>query len=317
MTAITSPVTFAQTQGDLGYAYVFGEQEIRRELAESLNLVGLGLVQLVGNVANTGSDVIRIDRIGGIGYAEAMATMGTEIAPITLTGLTTGYDTVTVARHGLAKSDSYSNQIQGRRLEAKIAGMRQQVVPSWIKTMRQKVATAGAGITDVVGTSGALWTFDDELDLIAYFNETEGFQGDAITLRHPEQFTQLRESIRNEPNFQFPDITLALQGLKAGGGFADWLGLRNHASFDVTASGGDHQGFAYAPGAIGWAVGSTENVEVENAATTMFIGEFGLVIETKSDGNIATSRFDANAWFGVGTCDPSVAPQVRIRSLNT
>lgn len=317
MTVISPPATHAQVKADLGFAYIFAQQEIRRELADMLNVLQLGIVPLVGDAAGTGSDTIRVTRIGGVGWSEAMATLSGEIDPITVTGFTTGFDIVAVARHGMAKTESYTAQILGREPAAMLAGLKSVLPNSWLKTFRQKVAIAGAGFTDTVGVSGAVWTFDDELDAVAYFNETEGFEGTAVTMRHPEQYTQLRESVRNEPNFQFPEITVALQSLMPGGGFMDWLGFRNFSTHDITDSGGDHQGLAFVPGAIGWAVASTLNVTVEDPDQALYIPDFGLVCEWKSTGNTATARWDANAYFGVATADPSVAPQTRLISLNT
>ena len=317
MAVIAAPATYAQITTDLGFAYVFAEQEIRREIADMLNVLQMGVVPLVGDAAGSGSDTIRVTRYGGVGWQESMATMVSETAPITPTGFTTGFDTVAIARHGLAKEESYTAQILGREPAVMLDGLKSLIPESWLKTFRQKVATAGASFADTVGNTGVVWTFDDELDLVAYFHETEGFEGDAVTMRHPEQYTQLRESIRNEPNFQFPEITAALQGLRPGGSFVDFLGFRNFATHDVTNSGGDHQGFAFAPGAIGWAVAGTMNVKVEDPDQALMIPEFGLVCEWNSSGDVATAKWDANAYFGVATADPSVAPQTRIISLNT
>ena len=316
MAIITPPATHGQITVDLGLPYIFAAQEIRRELADRLNLLQLGVVPLVGDAAGSGSDTIRVTRIGGVGWSEAMATLAGENDAITPTGFTTGYDTVTIARHGLAKSESYTAQILGREPAAKLAGLKSVIPNSWLKTFRQKVAVAGAGFSDTVGGSGSVWTFDDELDAVAYFNETEGFDGVAVTMRHPEQFTQLRESVRNEPNFQFPEITVALQSLP-GGAFMDWLGFRNFSTHDITEAGGDHQGFAFVPGAIGWAVASTMGVQVEDPDQALMIPDFGLVCESNTTGNTATAQWDANAYFGVATADPSVAPQTRLISVNT
>jgi len=316
MTTITPPATHAQLVTDLGFAYVFAEEAIRREIAERLDLLQLGVIPLVGDLAGSGSDTVRVTRIGAVGWAEAMATMGSETAAITATGFTTGFDVVTIARHGLSKEESYTAQILGREGMAMLEALKGLIPESWLKTFRQKVATAMAGFTGTVGNTGLAWTFDDELDLVAFFHETEGFEGEAVTIRHPEQYTDLRASIRNEPNFQFPEISQALQGLRPGGGAVDFLGFRNFASFDVTASGGDHQGGAFAPGAIGWAVASTAPVQVEDPDQAMVIPSIGLVCERKSTGNTATAQWDANAYFGVASADPTIAPQVRLISVD-
>ncbi len=316
MATITPPATFAQVQADLGFAYVFASEDIRREIAERLDVLAIGVIPLVGDLQGSGSDVVRVTRIGGIGWQEAFETHTGETDATTATGFRTGFDTVTIARHGLAKEESYTNQILGREPAAMLESLKGVIPESWMKTMRQKVMAAGAGFTGAVGNTGLPWTFDDELALVAFFHETEGFDGNVVSFRHPEQYTDLRASIRVEPNFQFPEVTSALQGLRPGGGAVDFLGFRNFASFDITDSGGDHQGFAMTPGAIGWAVASTVPVRVEDPDMALVIPEFGLICEWKSTGRTATAQWDANSYFGVGTADPSVAPQTRIISVN-
>ena len=316
MTAITAPATFAQVKVDLGLAFVFAAQEIRMELAEQLNLLQLGIIPLVGDLAGSGSDIVRVTRLGGVGWQEAFETHTGELDATTPTGFRTGFDTIAIARHGLAKSESYTNQILGREPAAMLSALKGHLVPSWLKTFRQKAAVVGAGFTGSGGGTGTPWYFDDELAAVAFFHETEGFEGLAITMRHPEQYTDLRAAIRVEPNFQFPEITIALQGLRPGGGAVDFLGFRNFASFDVTQSGGDHIGFAFAPGAIGWAVASTAPVVVEDPDMAMVVPELGLICEWKSTGNTAKAQWDANAYFGLGAADPLVAPQTKLISVD-
>lgn len=316
MATHTPPVLFSSTDGDVGYPFIYAEQEIRAEIADMLDVLQIGVIPLVGDLAGAGSDTVRVTRIGGVGWQLPFATMASEVAAITPSGFRTGFDVVTIARHGLAMQESYTNQILSREAAVLLEDLKARIPASWMKTFRQKVAAAGAGFTGAVGTTGTAWTFDDELALVATFHETEGFAGEAITMRHPEQYSDLRQSIRVEPNFQFPEITQALQGLSPAGGAVDFLGFRNFATFDITDSAGDHQGFAMAPGAIGWAVASTLGVKVEDPDRALFVPEFGLVCEQKTDGNVATGQWDANAYFGVATADPSVAPQTRIISIN-
>lgn len=83
MAIITPPATHGQITVDLGLPYIFAAQEIRRELADRLNLLQLGVVPLVGDAAGSGSDTIRVTRIGGVGWSEAMATLAGENDAIT------------------------------------------------------------------------------------------------------------------------------------------------------------------------------------------------------------------------------------------
>jgi len=317
MTTISPVNTHGQFEGDVGFSYVFAAEAIRLEIAERLDPISESLAVLYGDLTASGSDVLRITRYGGVGFHEAMTAMSTETEPIVASGLTTNFDTITLGRYGLAKEESYQAKILSREGMINIDALAQLVGPSWLKTLRQQVASTGAGITGVTGTSGTAWTFDDELDLVAYYHETEGFDGGVIAVRHPEQFTDLRGSLRTEPNYQFPEITSAIQELRgAGGALPTFLGIMNYSSFDVTSSGGDHQGFSYVRGGIGWVRASTLPVTVEDPDRAIVVPEFGLIIEFKSSGNVATARFDANAWFGTGLLDPTLFPQRRIRSIN-
>lgn len=316
MATYTAPTKFADTKSELGYAYVFAAEGIREEISDRLDVLRIGLVRLEGDLVGSGSDVVRITRYGGLGYAEAMATMANETADITASGWTSGTDSLTIARHGLAKEESYTNQILSEPGEH--VGLRQMAAlcpMSWLKTLRQKMCTAGAGISDSIGSATAAWSFDDELDMLRAFEETEGFDGNLVAVRHPEQLSDLRASLRNEPAYQFPEAMSALQSVRPNSAPFDFLGVRNWATFDVTASGGAHQGFAYVPGAIGWVVASTIPVRTQDP-DAIFIPEYGLVLEHSSVGKSATARWDANAYFGVGLLDKSLFPQQKLVSID-
>lgn len=316
MTTLAPPIQFGDAQADLGFAYVFAGQGILQELQEKLNVLELGMMTLYGDLGGSGSDVVRITRMTGAGWAEAFQTMTSETDPIVATGIATDFDTLTIARHGLAKEETYQQAILGREKGVSLEALKAMVPASWLKTLRQKMAVAGSGIAASTGSVATAWSFDDELDAVAAFHETEGFEGLVITMRHPEQFTNLRESLRNEPAYQTPEVMNEIQALRPNGGSFNFLGFKNTASFDVVQSSGGHQGFAYAPGALGWIVANTTPIRVANPATAMYIPQFGMVIEDKSDGKQATGRYDANSWFGVGVLDPTVFPQRRLLSVD-
>ena len=317
MATYTAPTVFSDTKTELGYSYVFAAERIREEIADRLDVLRIGLVRLEGDLVGSGSDTVRITRYGALGYAEAMATMANETQAITASGWTSGFDSLTIARHGLAKEESYTNQILSAPDEH--IGLRQMAAlapMSWLKTLRQKMCTAGAGITASTGSATAAWSFDDELDMLRAFEETEGFNGDLVAVRHPEALSDLRASLRNEPAYQFPEAMSALQSVRPNAAPFEFLGVRNWATFDVTTSGGAHQGFAYVPGAIGYVTASSVPVTVENPDEAMYIPEYGLVLEHSSTGSTATARWDANAYFGVGLLAASLFPQRKLVSIN-
>ncbi len=316
MTVVLPPNSFSQAQADLGFDYVFAEEDIRQEINEKVSV--LQMMPLLGDLMGTGSDTVRITRFGAVGFAEEMQSLASETDAIVPTGFTQGVDQAVIARFGLSKEETYQGGILNRDEGVSLDRLVSLVPNSVQKTLRVLMLTSATGITDVVGDTGTPWTFDDEINLITNFNETEGFEGNVQAWRHPEQFSDLAASLRNEPAYQDPAVMSAIQGLKPNGGEFSFLNIENHASHDVQTSGGDHIGAAYAPGAIGWVRASTMPLvgRVRDPTRAIFIPDLGLVIEWDSNGTIATARFVANGWFGTTLLDKSLFPQFRLRSVN-
>lgn len=315
-TTVVAPGSFDQAQSDLGFAYVFAQEQIRQEINEKVEV--LGMMPLLGDLVGTGSDVVRLTRFGGVGFAEQMTAMTSETEGIIPTGWTTDFDTATIARYGLSKEETYQGTILNRAEGVNLDNLVALVPASVQKTLRVLMLTSATGITNVQGTTATAWTFDDEINLVTYFNEIEGFEGMVDTWRQPEQFSDLAASLRNEPAYQEPGVMSSIQGLKPNGAAFSFLGFENHASHDVQASGGDHIGAAFVRGAIGWVRASTMPLQgrVRDPSRAIFVPDLGLVIEWDSASNSATAKFVANAWFGTTLLDSSLFPQSRIRSIN-
>lgn len=323
-TTVVAPATHAQTETDLGHAYVYAEQRLDAALTEQLDVFGAGLVVGVGDLSGTGSDTVRVGNYSGIGSGETFQPLG-ETEVMTATGFAVSNDTLTIGRYGLAKEQSYQDAMLQTPAAREIFALDRlvQLVPaSWLATLRDLWATQIGTFSNVIGDSGLPWTYDDELELVAYFRETEGYDpmvhGKPVTGRAPEQLTQLRNSLRNEPGLQgSADLMQKLMdlGTAAGGGF-DFLGLRNIGSHAVGTSGGDHIGGAYIPGAVAYITASTAPVPVQDPARSIILPQFGIVIEGRSNPDGAHARFSANAWLGMGNRAATVFPQTRIRSVN-
>lgn len=320
MPVIVSPGSHAQTYPTLGHAYVFAAEAIRQKIVERLNVLQAGLAFGVGQLAGSGSDTVRLPYFGGVGFAEELQAMTGESDAIVPSGWDTGYDEVTLGRYGLAKEQTYQDQILQTAEAIGLSDLEAMVPDSYLATVRSSLATVASTFASGAGAAAAAWTMDDELELVSLFHETEGFTASMrpVTMRHPEQFTDLRLSIRNEPAFQGDSALMqALLGLATDDqGAFNFLGFRNFSSHAVPTSGGGHVGGAYIPGAIGLVTANTLPIEVENPAKTVFIPDLGIVIERKSTGEIATARFAANAWFGLAKASADVFPQFKITSIN-
>lgn len=322
MPTIIPASSFAQTQDTVGQEYVFAGEDIRQEIVEKIDVLADGLVMGVGDLEASGSDTVRVTRYGGIGFAEEMDAMGSETELIVPSGFTIGSDSVALGRHGIAKEETFTSQILSRAEAMGIERMVQHVPASFLKTLRVDVAEAGSTFSSGAGTTGLAWTYDDEIELCALFNETAGFadaarqQGGVVSLRHPEQYTDLAQSLRNEPALQGrADELFSLLGIQSSEAF-EFQGIRNYRSHDVPTSGGDHVGCAYVPGAIAWVVASTMRVTPQNPETTIWIPEFGIIITRSSTGEIATVKFAANAYFGVAKLSAALFPQFKVTSIN-
>jgi len=318
MTTISSPVTQAQTVGDWGYSAAFLQPILLQELAERTNVLDAGLIVTLDGVSGSGSNTVRRRQVGGLGYATRMDSMATETSPGTASGFTSTYSDVTIGRYHLAYEESAQRAIVAAdpvTLDF-IAG---QMVNSWVATLRYLMCTSATGISTAKGTSGQALDTDDWFGLIAAFNETAGFEGQAVAMLHPEQVTDLQTSLRSYTGFQFPEQVQAQQawgsalGMGMGG---QLLGINVYKSVDVQASGGNHVGFAFAPGAFGWAPGDTARVNVPLGADPVAIGQYGLLLTKSFNGSTSVNRVDGNAFLGVGRVNAAVLPQFRVLSVN-
>lgn len=324
-TTVTSPVTHAQTQGETGHSFVFARMAIMRKLTEMMSALDLGLATMYGDLAGRGSDTVRITHVDGIGYAESFTTLGGETDAVPMSGVILDHDEMSIARHGLGKEMSYQEQIlNAGRPEAVDLEMLVGMVPeSWLRTLMAKIAATGATITGVTGTSGAVWSVDNEIALRTAFKSTEG-AGDypILTLRHPTQFEQLRAGLRTESALleaaAFQQFQAFGSGLgRPGAGLDNFLGFNNFESFRVTNDGTDFQGFAWNQGKIGWVVANTSPIRPANPAGAIYVPQYGLIIEQAGTTEQGKSSFVGQTFFGTGLLGDTVRYGRRIRSRNS
>ena len=124
MAAIAPPALAGAVNTEVGFTHTFAQIAIQRRLEDALNVEAAGLVRLVGDAAGSGSDVIRVTNIGGIGFNLPMAALASETAAITPSPFDLGYSTVTIADYGLAFEESYKAQILGREPAAMLDALR-------------------------------------------------------------------------------------------------------------------------------------------------------------------------------------------------
>jgi len=324
-TTQTAPFQHANLETDLGYAYVFSQAAMLLELQDRLNVLGLGVVPLMGDLASSGSDVLRVTDYGGMGWSLPMAALATETTAVTPSTAISGYESITCGTYGVSHSATYAAQGFARPEAAGLSldALIQQVPASFLATFRANVATAGATIVPNVGAATTTLSVDDWLDLATTFSTALGSKR-PIALLHPTPFDELKRSFRNEPALQNSAQELAaLMGVQTGDdgsvaqSFANFLGMGIdvHITDAVTDTGGAYQSFAFSPGGIGWARCSTQPIKTANPGSTMYIPEFGLLIEELSEGGSTNTRqYKALAFFGVALGSARVYTHSRILS---
>lgn len=317
MAVLNSPLLAADAESSIGRSYQYLPGMIRQQLAERFDVAAGGLIVSVGDVAGSGSDTVRTRRATGYGWSKAMASLASETQAIAASPVTVGVDDITIGRQGLAFSESFQHAIQDDAM-LQIDDLAGYMVDSYLATLRSLLCTTGATFSTNSADPAATLDVNDWIALRADFEETAGFDGRAVAVLHPVQVAHLRSSIRSETALQYPESFELYQRMQAEAGFRfTFLGIDIYASQDVSLSGGDYYGFAYQPGAIAYATGSTAQMGDLSDANPILVPEWGIVVTRKTDGQSATKRVDANAFVGVGKLDPTLFAQFLIRSNAT
>jgi hypothetical protein len=318
MATISPPALASAVNNEVGFAYTFAQIAIERRLQDALNVEAAGLVRLVGDAAGSGSDVIRVTNIGGIGYNLAMSALASETAAITPSPFDLGYSTVTIADYGLAFEESYKAQILGREPAAMLDALVQTMPESFLRTLRDLTATTIAGFSTSVGSSGAALDMDHLLDLLAAFRENPG-AGQPVVMLHPKQVSDLVDSIRSETTLSLSVSEFGgVQGLQGGAqtirNFAG-LGIDINMSTSITESGGDKIGGGYSAGGIGYAVGSTAGVRARGI-DAIRIPEFGTIVTFPSSSSTnGKETAEARSFLGVAAGSSDVFVQRKVISV--
>ncbi|MGA0311972.1 MAG: hypothetical protein ACO3N4_02785 [Ilumatobacteraceae bacterium] len=317
MASISPPALASAVNNEVGFAYTFAQIAIQRRLEDALNVQAAGLVRLVGDAAGSGSDVIRVTNIGGIGFNLAMSALASETAAITPSPFDLGYSTVTIADYGLAFEESYKAQILGREPAAMLDALVQTMPESFLRTLRDLTATTVAGFSTLIGSSGTALTMDNALDLLAAFRENPG-SGQPVVMLHPKQVSDLVDSIRSETTLSLSVSEFGgLQGLQGGAqtirNFAG-LGFDISMSTSITDDTTDYFGGAYSAGGVGYAVGSTAGVRARGI-DAIRIPEFGTIVTFPSSSSTnGKETAEARSFLGVAAGSSDVFVQRKVIS---
>jgi hypothetical protein len=315
----TPPISHSGVESTVGFSYVFAAKDIDIAMSDALDVMGLGLVRLVGGFEGSGSDTMRVEYIDGVGFDLAMTAVASETDSITPSAPTLGYTEVALAQYGLGFSDTYKQQLLSRQPAALVDYLVATIPQSWTATLRSLVCTAGSTFATGVGAATTSLSIDDLLDLAAARRNTSGARIPIVTL-HGTQINQAIESARQEPAYQSSAAQfLANTAMQEGAIYPNFLGLGFTVAHtnDVVNSGGGYVGFASAPGGIGWAGADPSRIKAAGM-NPIKVPDKGLLIEEITDGAGQSIRqVNARAFLGVAIGDPLVFFQRKVTSINT
>lgn len=308
---VNPPIQHANTFGTLGFAYVFAQEEILLELQDQLDVHGMGVVALRGDLMGTGSDTLRVTDFGNVGWSLPFAALATETDTVAPSPIDIGFETVTIGQFGLSHSETYKEQVLTREQAITLDKLKARVPQSWLRTFRDRVALTGSGIVTAVGAAATTLSVDDHLDLASAYKINLGNRRPSAMI-DGTQFDQLSRNYRNEPAFtnsaaEFAAILGVQTGLLPNADTVTQthpnyagMGIDLALTDSIVQSGGARQGFAFPPGGIGWAVANTSPIRPTNVTGAVYVPDFGLFIEELTDGAGQTTRqYRATTFFGV------------------
>lgn len=263
------------TLGNLRLAAMI-ENEVRAILADQASIRNSGALLFAGDVAGIGSKVMRM-RYANWGAATPFATAsdGGEVSEATLTPSTVD---ITVGRSALRYDISDLAAMTGLGMDIDPFSLAQKMAMSAEARINGIITATFAAASNAVGTSGVDMSVDDFYDAMFQL-ESESNNGEFYCILHPQQLSDLRDSLRSESNnaLAFSPATEDMLAIKGQGFAGRFGGVDIFKSSYVTESGGDKIGAMMSRGGIAYAVGTPRplagaGVEIRPAGTPVVIG---------------------------------------------
>jgi hypothetical protein len=230
----------------------------------------------MGDVAGIGSDSMRM-RFANWGAATPFATAsdGAEVSESTLTPSTVD---ITVGRSALRYDITDLAALTGLGMDIDPFSLAQKMAMSAEARINGIIANTFTAATNSVGTSGVDMSVDDFYDAMFQL-ESVSNNGEFYCILHPQQLSDLRDSLRSESNnaLAFSPATEDMLAIKGQGYAGRFGGVEIFKSSYVTEAAGNKIGAMMSRGGIAYAVGTPRplagaGVEIRPAGTPVVIG---------------------------------------------
>lgn len=265
------------TYSDLGNLRLAAmiENEVRAVLADMASIRNSGALLYAGDVAGIGSKVMRMRYADwGANTPFASATDGGEVTATALTPSTTD---ITIGRSALRYDITDLAALTGLGIDIDPFTIAQKMAMSAEARINQIIAATFASASNSVGTSGVDMSVDDFYDAMFQL-EAENNDGQFYCVLHPQQLSDLRDSLRSESNnaLAFSPATEDMLAAKGQGFAGRFGGVDIFKSSFVTEAAGDKIGAMMSRGGVAYAVGTPRplagaGVEIRPAGTPVVV----------------------------------------------
>ena len=231
------------------------ENEVRAILADMASIRNSGALYFAGDIAGIGSDTISL-RYANCGAATPFAS-ASDGSDVSNTSLTDTKADITIARSALRYDVTDLAAMTGYGMDIDPFTIAAQMAASAEARMNAVIATTFSSISNSVGSSGVDMSVDDFFDAMFQL-ESQSNDGKFYCVLHPQQLSDLRDSLRAESNnaLAFSPATEEMLKIKGQGFVGTFLGVDIFKSSYVTASAGNRIGAMFSYGGIGYAVGT-------------------------------------------------------------
>ena len=251
------------------------ENEVRAVLADMASIRNTGALLFAGDVAGIGSKVMRMRYADwGANTPFASATDGADVASATLTPSTVD---ITVGRSALRYDITDLAAMTGLGIDIDPFTIAQKMAMSAEARINQIICATFTAATNSVGSSGVDMSVDDFYDAMFQL-ESESNNGEFYCILHPQQLSDLRDSLRSESNnaLAFSPATEDMLAIKGQGFAGRFGGVDIFKSSYVNEVTGDKVGAMMSRGGIAYAVGTPRplagaGVEIRPAGTPVVV----------------------------------------------
>ena len=251
------------------------ENEVRAVLADMASIRNTGALLYAGDVAGIGSKSMRL-RFADWGANTPFAT-ATDGADVSATAITPTTVDVTVGRSALRYDITDLASMTGLGLDIDPFTIAQKMAMSAEARLNQIICATFASASNSVGTAGVDMSVDDFYDAMFQL-ESESNDGEFYCILHPQQLSDLRDSLRSESNnaLAFSPATEDMLAIKGQGFAGRFGGVDIFKSSFVTEATGNKIGAMMSRGGVAYAVGTPRplagaGVEIRPAGTPVVV----------------------------------------------